>query len=73
MKLSYSDSGKDEYQFVSAQKSLSLYKASFKDIYNTLLAGKKEFTSIWVEKWNDSTHIGEMSGFIFGKMFIARC
>ena len=58
MKLIYSDNGKDEYQFQSAQKSLSLYKASFKDIYNTLLADKKESTSIWVEKWNDSTHMG---------------
>ena len=58
MKLIYSDSGKDEYQFQSAQKSLSLYKASFKDIYNTLLAGKKESTSIWAEKWNETTHVG---------------
>ena len=57
MKIIYSNSDKDEYRVMIAEKETDLSRTSFKEIYTELMIKKKKPANIWVEKWENDIGI----------------
>ena len=57
MKISFSNSNKNEFFVRVKDKDLNLSKISFKDLYKILLNEKPKASNLWVGKWKDDTGI----------------
>ena len=61
MKISYSDSGKDEYTIQLEGKRTKLNDLHFTDVYSIFLTQKPCKVCLWVGKWGEDTGITEDS------------